>query len=219
VSALALLIGNKNYSSWSLRPWFALRQSGLAFDEERVAMNTPEFAERVRAWSPAGRVPVLRHGSLVIWDSLAICEYLADAFPETHLWPGDSGERAHARAISSEMHSGFQALRSQMPMNVRARNRKVPGTPELAADVARIGEIWRGCRERARARGPFLFGAFSIADAMFGPVAFRFATYGVPLGPAEGEYAETLRSTPALRAWAEDAARETEVIPAGEVGT
>jgi len=219
VSELALLIGNKNYSSWSLRPWFALRQSGLAFDEERVPMNTPEFAERVRAWSPAGRVPVLRHGALAIWDSLAICEYLADTFPDTHLWPADPAERAHARAISAEMHSGFQSLRSQMPMNVRAQGRKVPATPELAADIARISAIWRGCRERSRARGPFLFGDFSIADAMFGPVAFRFATYGVALEPDASEYAETLRSTPALRTWAEAAARETETIPAGEVGT
>jgi glutathione S-transferase len=219
VSALALLIGNKNYSSWSLRPWFALRQSGLAFDEERVPMNTPEFAERVRAWSPAGRVPVLRHGALAIWDSLAICEYLADTFPDTRLWPADPAERAHARAVSAEMHSGFPSLRSQMPMNVRAKGRKVPATPELTADIARISAIWRGCRERAGARGPFLFGDFSIADAMFGPVAFRFATYGVALEPVASEYAEALRSTPALRAWAEAAARETETIPAGEVGT
>jgi glutathione S-transferase len=218
VSALALLIGNKNYSSWSLRPWFALRQSGLAFDEERVPMNTPEFAERVRAWSPAARVPVLRHGTLVVWDSLAICEYLADAFPETNLWPSDSAERAHARSISAEMHSGFQSLRGQMPMNVRAQGRKVPTTPELAADIARIGAIWRGCRGRARARGPFLFGDFSIADAMFGPVAFRFATYGVALEPLAREYAEALRATPALRAWGDAAARESETIAAGEVG-
>jgi glutathione S-transferase len=218
VSGLALLIGNKNYSSWSLRPWFALRQSGLAFDEERVPMNTPEFAERVRAWSPSGRVPVLRHDSLVIWDSLAICEYLADAFPERRLWPSDRAERGHARAISAEMHSGFQTLRGQMPMNVRALGRKVPATAELDADIARVSAIWRGCRERAGARGPFLFGDFTIADAMFGPVAFRFATYGVALGPLERSYAEALRATPALRAWADAAAREPETIAAGEVG-
>ena len=218
MSALALLIGNKNYSSWSLRPWFALRQTGLAFDEERVAMNTPEFAERVRAWSPAGRVPVLRHGAVTVWDSLAICEYLAETFPETRLWPRDAAERAHARAISAEMHSGFQSLRGQMPMNVRAQGRKVPMTPELAADISRVCAIWRGCRERARARGPFLFGEFSVADAMYAPVAFRFATYGAALEPLEREYAEALRATPALRAWADAAARESETIAAGEVG-
>jgi glutathione S-transferase len=218
VSALALLIGNKNYSSWSLRPWFALRQSGLEFAEQRVPMNTPEFAATVRAWSPAGRVPVLRHGDVVVWDSLAICEYLADRFPERRLWPGDPAERAHARSISAEMHSGFQALRSQMPMNVRAQGRKVPATPELAADIARVGAIWRGCRERVRARGPFLFGEFTIADAMFAPVAFRFASYGVALEPLEREYAEALRATPALREWAAASARETETIAGGEVG-
>ena len=218
MSALALLIGNKNYSSWSLRPWFALRQSGLAFTEERVAMNTPEFGPRVRAWSPAARVPVLRHGDLVVWDSIAICEYLAETFPAARLWPTDPAERAHARAISAEMHAGFQSLRGQMPMNVRARGRKVPDTPELAADIARVCAIWRGCRERAGARGPFLFGDFCIADAMYAPVVFRFASYGVPLGPLERTYAEVVRETPALREWADAAARETETIPAGEVG-
>ena len=218
MSALALLIGNKNYSSWSLRPWVALRQSGLQFDEERVAMNTPEFAARVRAWSPAGRVPVLRHGALMVWDSLAICEYVAETFPERRLWPSDAASARHARAISAEMHSGFPPLRSQMPMNVRAQGRKVPATPELAADIARVCTIWRGCRERARARGPFLFGDFTIADAMFAPVAFRFATYGVALEPLERDYADSLRATPALREWAEASARETETIAGGEVG-
>ena len=228
MSELALLIGNKNYASWSLRPWFALRQSGLAFREERVALNTPEFGPRVRAWSPAARVPVLRHGALTVWDSLAICEYLAETFPEARLWPRDAAERAHARAISAEMHSGFPSLRGQMPMNVRAKGRQVPETPELAADVARVCAIWRGCLTsdrrpmsrggRAGARGPFLFGDFSVADAMYAPVAFRFATYGVALGPLEGAYAEALRATPALVEWADAAARESETIPAGEVG-
>jgi glutathione S-transferase len=218
VSALALLIGNKNYSSWSLRPWLALRQSGLDFAEERLPLQSPGFAAAVAAWSPAARVPVLRHGEVAVWDSLAICEYLADRFPERGLWPRDPQERAHARAISAEMHSGFQSLRSQMPMNVRAKGRKVPATPELAADIARISAIWRGCRERTGSRGPFLFGEFSIADAMYAPVAFRFATYGVALGAAEQAYAEALRATPALREWADAAARESETIATYEVG-
>ena len=214
MSALALLIGNKNYSSWSLRPWFALRQSGLAFTEERVPMDTPEFAPRVRAWSPAARVPVLRHGELVIWDSIAICEYLAETFAEKRLWPRDPGERAYARAVSAEMHSGFQSLRGQMPMNVRAAGRRVPRTPELEADIARVKSLWGDCRRSTTVRGPFLFGEFSIADAMFAPVAFRFATYGV-----QDDYAESLVKIPAMREWAEAAAREPERIESGEVGT
>jgi len=213
VSALALLIGNKNYSSWSLRPWLALRQSGLAFEEVRIAMNTPEFAGQVRAWSPAGRVPVLRHETLYVWDSIAICEYLAETFPEKRLWPRDPKRRALARAVSAEMHSGFASLRAQMPMNVRARGRRVPSTPDLERDIARVGEVWKQCRANAAGRGSFLFGDFSIADAMYAPVAFRFATYGVT-----NDYAEFLVAQPALREWAAAAAAESEVIEAGEVG-
>jgi len=218
MSDLALLIGNKNYSSWSLRPWLLLRQSGLAFDESRVALDTPGFAATVRAWSPAGHVPVLRHGETHVWDSLAICEYLAEVFPDKKLWPREREARALARAISAEMHSGFQALRSQMPMNVRASGRKVRETPELARDVARVAALWRDCLERKGARGPFLFGEFSIADAMYAPVAFRFATYGVRLEKAEQAYSDGLRQLPAMRAWAEAAARESETLPSEEVG-
>ena len=213
MSDLALLIGNKNYSSWSLRPWFLMRQSGIPFEETRVALNTPAFAEVVRRWSPAGRVPVLRAGMRSIWDSLAIAEYLAETFPEKRLWPRDSGERALARSVSAEMHSGFQSLRGQMPMNVRASGRRVPRTPELEADIARVKGLWSDCRKSATVRGPFLFGEFSIADAMYAPVAFRFATYGV-----QDDYAESLVKLPALREWAEAAAREPERIEAGEVG-
>jgi len=213
MTTMALLIGNKNYSSWSLRPWLALRQSGLEFEEFRVPLRAPDFAERVRAWSPAGRVPVLRRGHVHVWDSLAICEYLAETFPERTLWPLDSKERALARSISAEMHSGFQSLRAQMPMNVRAAGRTVPMTPELEADVARVREIWAGCREQARSRGPFLFGEFTVADAMYAPVAFRFATYGV-----KDDYAESLVAQPAMREWADAAAAEKETIASYEVG-
>jgi len=201
VSDLALLIGSKNYSSWSLRPWLMLRQSGLPFSEECVALRSPEFAERVRAWSPAGKVPVLRHGKRVIWDSLAIGEYLAETFPERGLWPRDPGLRAEARAVAAEMHSGFLALRSQMPMNIRVRRTARP-TPELDADLSRVKAIF------AAARGPFLFGEFSIADAMYGPVAFRFQTYGV-----RDDYAESLLKLPALREWAEAAQHERDRVP------
>ncbi len=216
--ALSLLIGNKNYSSWSLRPWLLLKQTGLEFEEVRVAFGTPEFATRVRAYSPAGKVPALRHGAICVWDSLAICEYVNEAFPEQRVWPRAPEERAVARAISAEMHAGFGALRGQMPMNVRARGRRVKSTPELEADIARVSEIWRDCRARSAARGPFLFGEFSIADAMYAPVAFRFATYGVALGPVEAAYVESLRRLPAMASWAEASAAEVEVEERSEVG-
>jgi glutathione S-transferase len=218
VPALSLLIGNKNYSSWSLRPWLLLKQSGLEFEELRVMFHSADFAPRVRAFSPAGKVPALRHGAISVWDSLAICEYLNEAFPEQRFWPHAPEERALARAISAEMHSGFMALRGQMPMNVRAVGRRVKSTPELEADIARIAAIWRDCRARSAARGPFLFGAFSIADAMYAPVAFRFATYGVALGPVEAAYGESLRRLPALTEWAAASAAEIEVEAGAEVG-
>jgi glutathione S-transferase len=218
MSVLTLVIGNKNYSSWSLRPWLLLAQAGPEFEEVRIPMGGADFGERVRAYSPAARVPVLRHGSLAVWDSLAICEYVAEAFPEIHAWPRAVAERALARCVSAEMHSGFGALRAQMPMNVRAKGRRVPTTPALEADVARVCAIWRECRELGKARGPFLFGEFTAADAMFAPVAFRFATYGVSLGPVEAAYAESLRTLPAMRKWAEAAAAESETIESGEVG-
>jgi glutathione S-transferase len=215
---LTLAIGNKNYSSWSLRPWLLLAQSGLEFEEVRLPLRSPDFAERLKAFSPAGKVPALRHGALAIWDSLAICEYLAEAFPEVGAWPRAAEDRALARCVSAEMHSGFGALRAQMPMNVRARERRVPSTLELEADVARVCAIWRDCRARARDRGPFLFGEFTIADAMFAPVVFRFATYGVALGPLEAAYAESMRGLRAMVQWAEAAAQEKEVLDAFEVG-
>ena len=213
MSSLALLIGNKNYSSWSLRPWLALRQTGIEFEEVRVVLGSPDFADRVRPWSPAGKVPVLRHENVYVWDSLAICEYLADSFPERTFWPRDAQRRALARAASAEMHSSFHALRAQMPMNVRARGRKVPSTPELERDIARVLELWAECRARATGRGAFLFGDFTIADAMYAPVAFRFATYGVA-----SDYAESLVQIPAMREWAAAAAAEPETIASSEVG-
>lgn len=218
MSALSLVIGNKNYSSWSLRPWLLLKQTGLEFEEVRVVLGAPDFAQLVRAFSPAGKVPALRHGALAVWDSLAICEYLNDAFPEIRAWPHAAEERAVARAVSAEMHSGFTALRGQMPMNVRAQGRRVKSTPELERDIARISELWRDCRGRNSSGGPFLFGEFSIADAMYAPVAFRFATYGVALGPVEAAYVESLRRLPAMIEWAAASAAENEVNAGYEVG-
>ena len=174
-----LLIGSKNYSSWSLRPWLFLRKAAFEFTEQIVHFDESGYQARIAAVSPSHRVPLLIDADTKIWDSLAICEYAAES---THRGlPGDRIARARARSVAAEMHSGFQALRNECPMNVRARNRRVPLTPELQADVARIDEIWSGCRKEHGNAGGWLFGDFSIADAMFAPVFFRFQTYGAAL--------------------------------------
>lgn len=206
-----LVIGNKAYSSWSMRPWLLMQQAGIAFDEIRIPLYQDGHDAKIRAWSPAGRVPVLRAGDLTVWDSLAICETLAERHPEKNLWPAGAAARAHARAVSAEMHSGFAALRSNMGMNVR---RTFPGagrTPEVARDIARIEQLWSDCLQRYG--GPFLFGAFSIADAMYAPVATRFRSYAVELSGAAQRYATMLLDLPAIRAWYAEAATETEVLP------
>lgn len=211
-----LVIGNKNYSSWSLRPWLAARHAGISFDEVRIALDTPETAAQLRHYSPSGKVPVWREGELVVWDSLAICEYLAERAPT--LWPTDVAARAVARSISAEMHSGFTELRTNMIMNARARGRNVPITPELAADIDRIEAIWTDCRSRFGADGPWLFGAFSIADAMFAPVALRFVTYGVSRPGAVDDYVATQLTNPHLQAWIAAAERESEILEPFECG-
>jgi len=211
-----LVIGNKNYSSWSLRPWLAARHAGIDFDEIRIALDTPETVAQLQHYSPSARVPVWREGELVVWDSLAICEYLAERAPT--LWPADATARAVARSVSAEMHSGFTALRSGMPMNARARGRRVPLTPELAADIDRIAAIWTDCRSRFGASGPWLFSAFSVADAMFGPVVLRFVTYGVSQPGAVDGYVATWMADSHLQAWIAAAERETEVIEQDECG-
>ena len=208
-----LVIGNKAYSSWSLRPWLLMRQAGIAFDEIRVSLYREGSKQKLLQYSASGRVPVLRHGSVTIWDSLAICEYLAEQYPEKQLWPAETAARAHARSISAEMHSGFANLRGQMPMNAR---REIPGrarTPEVVAEVARIEAIWNDCRARHGGRGPFLFGAFSIADAMYAPVVSRLRTYGVILAEEAGEYAASIHALPAMQEWIAGAHAETEVNP------
>lgn len=215
MSALTLVIGNKNYSSWSLRGWLVASHSGLAFNEQQLALQAADFKQQVARFSPAGRVPVLLVGETAIWDSLAIAEYLAELEPG--LWPTSVLERARARAISAEMHSGFQALRQQMPMNVRAVGRTVPSTPALEADIARIVDIWESCRREHLRQGPWLFGRWSIADAMYAPVAARFRTYGVSLPVLAAEYLVTALSDPALLDWAV-AAQEEPTLPSSEVG-
>ncbi len=213
MSTLILIIGNKAYSSWSLRPWLLMRQAGLAFDEKRVSLYTADARQHLLQQSPAGKVPVLKDGDLVIWDSLAICEYLAEQYPQECLWPADARVRAHARAISAEMHSGFSALRNQMPMNVRREIHGRAMTSEVAADVTRISAIWNECRSRKPAGGAFLFGRFSIADAMFAPVVSRFRTYGVALDGAAAAYAAMMHALPAMQQWIAGARAETEVNP------
>jgi glutathione S-transferase len=210
---LVLVIGNKAYSSWSLRPWLLMRQAGIAFEELRLSLYTEGAKQKILQYSPTGKVPVLRDGGLTIWDSLAICEYLAEKHPEKQLWPADVAARALARAISAEMHSGFTNLRSQMPMNVR---RQIPGrakTPEAVAEIARIEAIWNDCRSHHGKRGPFLFGAFSIADAMYAPVVSRLHTYGVTLAEKAGEYAGAIHALPAMQEWIAGAHAEIEVNP------
>ncbi len=211
-----LYIGNRNYSSWSLRAWLLLAEAGIPFDEERVPLNTPEFAARIGAISPAGLVPVLVLDDGPVWDTLAIAETVAERWPDKQLWPSDRTWRAHARSISAEMHSGFAALRAAMPMNCRAMGRKVPLTPALEKDIARVIAIWSDCA--ARAGGGWLYGRFGIPDAMYAPVALRFRTYGVELPEAARSFADRVLESPALQRWLVAAEAETEVIPEDEAG-
>lgn len=200
---MQLVIGNKNYSSWSLRPWIALKVLGVPFDEKRIALRRPETKAEILHYSPGGRVPILRDGDTVVWDSLAILEYLAEKHPQ--LWPSDAAQRARARSVAAEMHSGFAALREHMSMNTRKRYPGKGRTPESMADVARIDEIW------SQARGPFLFGDFTAADAMYAPVVLRFRTYAVEV--RKKSYMDAMLALPAMREWIEAAEREAETIP------
>jgi glutathione S-transferase len=212
MGALFLLIGNKKYSSWSLRPWLALKHSGIAFEEKLIALDQPDTAAKIRAYSPSGRVPYLRDGAIEVWESLAICEYLAEAFPAAKLWPEDRAARAHARAISNEMHGGFAELRYNLPMDVSRDHRDKNRAVKVQDQVDRIQAIWRGCRERHGGAGPFLFGRFSIADCMYAPVVTRFDTYGVSLAPEAAAYVDTMMTLPAMQAWIEAAKREPWVL-------
>jgi glutathione S-transferase len=213
-----LVIGNKAYSSWSLRPWLALKHAGVAFTETRVPLYVHGYKEELLKYAPSGKVPVLKHGAVTVWDSLAICEYLAELFPAAELWPGDPAVRALARAVSAEMHSGFTAIRGAMPFNCRARDRKVPITAEIQKEIDRVQALWRDCRAQHGRGGPWLFGRFSIADAMFIPVAGRFITYSVPLDSVAQAYADAALDHPAVREWTAAAREETEVMISNEVG-
>ncbi len=210
---LTLMIGNKNYSSWSLRPWLAMKQMGVEFEEIRIPLYQPGSAAVICEYSPAGRVPILQDGDRLIWDSLAILEYLAERDAEKFWWPETLEARTVARCISAEMHSGFLALRQQMPMNCKARFPGKGRTPESESDIARVRQIWTDCRSRFGESGEFLCGAFSIADAMYAPVALRFITYDVELSPLEAQYRDVILALPALQDWVVAGLAETETLP------
>jgi len=217
VTSCTLIIGNRNYSSWSLRGWLAASLSGTAFETELVRLSEPGSGAALLRSSPAGKVPVLRHGERVIWDSLAIIEYLAELCPDAGLWPADADARALARSIAAEMHAGFGGLRANMPMNLR---KSLPGKGRgrgVAEDIARVTAIWRDARTRFGQSGPFLFGRYSAADAMYTPVASRFRTYGVELDPTCQAYADAVLSWPAFLAWQTAALEEPWIIPEDEV--
>lgn len=212
MSQFTLIIGNKNYSSWSLRPWLLLKHFDIPFKEVYIPLYGEGSKEAMAKWCPSGLVPTLRDGDLAVWDSLSICEYLNELFPEHAMWPEESEARAMARSISAEMHSGFSALRRLMPMNCRLT---FPGeglTEESAADIERITTIWCECRGKYGSGGPMLFGEFTIADAMFAPVALRFKTYDVQLDEVCAAYVSTILSLPAMMEWIAGARDEKEVL-------
>ena len=216
---LKLYIGNKNYSSWSMRPWVLLRQAGIAFEEVRVRFDSfdagSEFKRAISAVNPTGKVPVLADGDLVVWDTLAIAEYVAETWPDKQLWPADRKARARARSICAEMHSGFTALRGNCPMNIEA---SLPDTgaliwrdrPGVRADVQRLIDMWSALLQEHG--GPMLFGQFTVADAYFAPVCMRLATYALPLPPHIAAYVQRVRALPGVKAWIDDALAEKDFL-------
>jgi glutathione S-transferase len=216
MSDLTLVIGNRNYSSWSLRPWMLLKHLGLGFREVQIRLDTPSTRDEIEKYGPSGRVPVLLDGELCVWDSLAICEYAAELAGRG--WPHEPRARAVARSVCAEMHSGFVNLRTEWPMNARARNRRTVITPGLEADIDRVDEIWNDCRRRFGAAGPWLFGEYSIADAMYAPVVLRFNTYGARISETARWYMATVLEDAALQSWLAAAKTEPWTIEASEVG-
>jgi len=212
--ALKLVIGNKNYSSWSFRPWIGLRAAGIRFDEEVIPLYVDAASKaQILAHSPAGKVPILIDGDVRVWESLAILEYAAEKFRDAHLWPSESKARAHARAISSEMHAGFVPLRGECGMNMWRPPAKKDLSPDAQANVARIQTIWAETRARYGAGGPFLFGKFTAADAMYAPVVSRFETYAIDVSAPVADYMRAMIALPAWQEWRRAALNETWVIP------
>jgi glutathione S-transferase len=212
MTPFTLIIGNKNYSSWSLRPWLVLKQIGVEFTEIRIPLYTPDAQSEILKYSPAGKVPILHHGQHRVWESIAICEYLAECFPTAQLWPLDPQARAMARSVSAEMHAGFQHLRQNMPMNCRATYPGKGMTPDVAKDIERVTAIWQDCRQQFGSGGNLLLGQFTIADAMFAPVVLRFITYGVQLDVISAAYVDAMYALPALQEWVSAGIQESERI-------
>ena len=205
---LKIVVGYKKYSSWSMRPGLALKETGAPFEEAVVALDMPDTAENIRRYSPSGRVPALIDGPVTVWESLAICEYLDEKFPQAALWPKDAAQRAHARSIASEMHAGFANLRSDCSMKIVKQYPYKPLRPETQKDVDRIVAIWEECLSKGG--GPYLFGKRStIADAFYAPVVSRFRTYSIPVSGAAKAYCETIWNWPAVQHWLRDAQQET----------
>ena len=219
MSPIRLVIGNKNYSSWSLRAWLCLRKSNVEFDEVLIPLDTQEFKARIGDYSPTGRVPVLHHEGRTIWDSLAICEYINEAFADGNLWPQDLSSRSLGRCMVAEMHSGFMALRNEMPMNCRALNRRVPMDEKLRADIDRLCSLWAAALTGHVQTGPWLLGQFSIADAMFAPVVMRFRNYGVQVPDLVQAYCDHLLADEDMQFWVEQALQETWIVEADEAGS
>src|ERR1700735_3401903 len=215
--ALRLIIGNKNYSSWSLRPWLAMKVAGIAFEETLLPLDAADFKSKLATLGGAGKVPLLIDGEIRVWESLAILEYLDERFPAAGLWPREAAARGHARAISSEMHAGFHPLGRQLPMNMWRPVLPRQLEPDAKADVARIDAIWTDCRARFGAGGPFLYGAFGAADAMYAPVVSRFHTYAVDVSAVAGDYMRAIMALPAWNEWRDAALREPWVLPHAEV--
>jgi glutathione S-transferase len=214
---LQLIIGNKRYSSWSLRPWLVMTHFGLPFEEILILLDTPTTSSEIRRYSPSGRVPCLTDGAITVWETLAIIEYLAERFPDRAVWPRDQAARAMARAISSEMHAGFSALRAACPMNLRRSFDYRDRGPGASADGARITTLWRDARRQFGKDGPYLFGAFSAADAMYAPVVLRLTGYAWPLDADIAEYVASIHELPAMQAWKAAAATETWIVPSDEI--
>jgi glutathione S-transferase len=214
--ALTLVIGNKNYSSWSFRPWIAMKVAGIPFTDQVISLSDPEFATKLAAFSPAGKVPVLIDGDRHVWETLAIIEYLAEAFPDARLWPSDAAARAHARAIANEMHAGFAPLRNECAMNFWRPVKRRALSEGAAANVKRINAMWSECRARFAKGGPFLFGAFGAADAMYAPVVSRFHTYDIAVSTAAHAYMDAVMALPAWAEWKEAALKEPWVVPKDE---
>ena len=220
---LTLVIGNKCHSSWSLRPWILMRQFGIPFEEVLIPfadpIDTPEWKDKVRRYTPAGKVPALVDDGVAVWESLAIMEYLAETNPDLAIWPRDRAARAMARSIASEMHAGFQAIRGACPMNLGKRFAQKDRGPGVAKDAARVQEIWRTARERfgQAGGGPFLFGAFSAADAMYAPMVTRFDTYAIPVDAGTRAYMDAVMGTAAFQDWRKAALAETWIVPEDEV--